>query len=66
MYKFCSSIFIFTVYSFNYVAFKEIFEKIGYKKDCQPEEKRIIVNLWNDVKNLAQIVEILNCWRKMI
>ena len=39
---------------------------MGHWKDRLPEEKRIIVNLWNDGKKLIKIAEISNSSRKMI
>ena len=39
---------------------------MGRGKDCTPEEKRIIVNMWNDGKKMAEIAEILHRSRKMV
>ena len=51
-----------TTHYLNFVAFKAYFaEKKGRGKDCLPEEKRIIINLGNDGKNVAEIIKILNC-----
>lgn len=39
---------------------------MGRGKDCTPEENRIIVNMWNDGKKVAEIAEILHRSRKMV
>ena len=50
------------------MAFKIIFGRkiMGRGKDCSPEEKRLIVNLWNGGRKLTKIAEISNCFRKII